>query len=270
MTGVEAQGHATAAGPELDPALTEALRMLAGTDILLVALDFDGTLSNVVDAPGSARAIPEARSAVLRLAALPRTRVALVSGRSLASLEHVAEVPDSILLVGSHGVEVRLDGPASLELDGAERRKVDALRRLLDEAAAPYEKAWVEEKPAGFALHTRLATPHDRERADQAALDALAGDDELAALSVRRGKNVLEFSVRHETKGEAVRRLKDYTGATAALFAGDDVTDEDGFASLAPGDLGLKVGSGDTLAGFRVGEPREVASALHLLAGLRG
>jgi trehalose 6-phosphate phosphatase len=55
------------------------------------------------------------------------------------------------------------------------------------------------------------------------------------------------------------------------LFAGDDVTDEDGFAVLRPeaGDLGIKVGTGETAAQFRVADERAVATLLTLLADAR-
>ncbi|WP_153038784.1 hypothetical protein [Rathayibacter tanaceti] len=53
------------------------------------------------------------------------------------------------------------------------------------------------------------------------------------------------------------------------LYAGDDVTDEDAFAVLGPGDLGIKSGEGTTAAAFRVRGPEQVAHALSLLAGLR-
>jgi len=86
---------------------------------------------------------------------------------------------------------------------------------------------------------------------------------------VRGGKNVLEFSVRSTTKGEAIEHLRTYTKATAVFFAGDDVTDEDGFAALDADDLGLKAGEGQTLANHRVKGPIEVARALTLLADLR-
>src|SRR3954464_7045124 len=74
--------------------LVGALRELARTRDLLVALDFDGTLAPVVNDPTRARALPEAREAVLRLLQMPRTRVAVVSGRSLESLEAVSDLPD--------------------------------------------------------------------------------------------------------------------------------------------------------------------------------
>src|SRR5690606_5213008 len=71
--------------------LVAALDELSRVPRLLVALDFDGTLAPEVDSPDNARALPAARDAVLRLHAAPGTRVALVSGRALRSLIHVAQ-----------------------------------------------------------------------------------------------------------------------------------------------------------------------------------
>ena len=105
----------------LSSALVGALRELARVRRLLVAVDFDGTLAPEVDSPEQARALPEARDAVLRLIALPGTRVAVISGRSLTSLMQVADLPDSVLLVGSHGIEIRLDEPGDrVSLDTVE------------------------------------------------------------------------------------------------------------------------------------------------------
>ncbi|MFT4124032.1 MAG: trehalose-phosphatase [Microbacteriaceae bacterium] len=248
--------------------LVGALRELARTPRLLVALDFDGTLAPIVDRPGQARALPASREAVLRLSRMPATRVALISGRALDSLERVAEVPDEVLLVGSHGAELRLDRPGDgLRLDEEERRRVEALRAVLDEVAAPLDNVWIEPKPAGFALHTRLANERDSRVAHLVALREATAEDE--ALTVREGKDLLEFSVRSTTKGEAIEHLRGYTGATAVFFAGDDVTDEDGFAALGPADVGLKAGTGATGAEHRVEGPEQVALVLGTLAELR-
>lgn len=245
-----------------------ALRELARTKQLLVALDFDGTLAPEVDEPEAARALPEARSAVLRLNDMPHTRVALVSGRALKSLISVSDLPDSVLLIGSHGIELRLDTPDdSVALDAAEFKRVDVLGEVLGEVADSFDQVWLEEKPAGFALHTRLATDHNSRIAHLVALSETAA--ELDDLTVRTGKNVLEFSVRSTTKGEAVEHLRKYTKATAVFYAGDDVTDEDAFAALDADDVGLKSGEGATLANFRVPGPIDVARALNLLADLR-
>ena len=252
----------------LPETLVGALRELTRTKRLLIALDFDGTLAPEVDDPEQARATPEAREAVLRLLRMPNTRVALVSGRAIRSLEQVADLPDNALLVGSHGIELRLDTPdATLALDAAELDRVDVLEEVLGEVADSLDDVWLEEKPAGFALHTRMATDHDSRIAHLVALSETAA--ELDDLTVRSGKNVLEFSVRSTTKGEAVEHLREYTNATAVFYAGDDVTDEDAFAALEPDDLGLKSGDGTTVAQHRVAGPTQVARALTLLADLR-
>ncbi|PPH37890.1 trehalose-phosphatase [Rathayibacter sp. AY1E3] len=248
--------------------LAAALRELAATERLLVALDFDGTLAPEVDDPARARALPEAREAVLRLLALPGTRVALVSGRALGSLEEVSQLPDEALLVGSHGIEIRLDPEEdAVRLDDDELEKVGVLEDVLKGIARGIDNVWIEDKPAGFALHTRLATERHSRVAHVVALSEARA--EVQGVTVREGKNVLEFSVRSTTKGEAVQHLRRYTGATAVLYAGDDVTDEDAFAVLGSGDVGIKSGEGATAASYRVRGPEQVAHALRLLADLR-
>lgn len=248
---------------------TGALRELARTPRLLVALDFDGTLAPEVDGPEHARALPEARAAVLRLAEMPNTRVALVSGRALDSLIAAAEPPDCVLLVGSHGIELRLDNPGdSVTMSTTEFERTEVLGRVLKSVVKSFAEVWVEEKPAGFALHTRLASEHDSRMVQLVARRETAA--ELDDLTIRSGKNVLEFSVRSTTKGDAVEHLRTYTNASAVFYAGDDVTDEDAFAVLGADDLSLKSGHGSTLANFRVAGPVEVAQAITLLADFRG
>ena len=248
--------------------LVGALHEIARVKRLLVALDFDGTLAPEVDDPEQARATPEARAAVLALLALPNTRVALISGRSIASLEQVSDLPDEALLVGSHGIEIRLDHPGdTVSLDTSEIEQVSVLGGVLGEVADSFDQVWLETKPAGFALHTRLASDHNSRVAHLVALSEATA--EVDNLTVRRGKDVLEFSVRGETKGDAVEHLRAYTSANAVVYAGDDVTDEDAFAALGPDDLGLKSGAGETIASHRVAGPHQVAQVLALLAEFR-
>ena len=67
----------------------------------------------------------------------------------------------------------------------------------------------------------------------------------------------------------ALERVRGQVGASAVLFLGDDVTDEDAFATLAGPDMGVKVGRGSTIAPFRVGSPDEVAVILAALCARR-
>ena len=248
------------------PELAEAIAELARTETLLVALDFDGTLAPLVDDPADARALPEAQQAILALLDAPRTRVALISGRAMASLVEVSGAPDRVLLSGSHGVEVRLDSEPVLTLTADETGRVARLGEVLQAVVGQFDEVWIEVKPAGFAMHTRLASAED---ARTAVRDALAAVAVLGDLTIRRGSDVLEFSVRSTNKGDALERLREHSGATAVFFAGDDVTDEDAFAALRPQDLGLKCGTGPTRAAFSVTGLPEVAEVLHELATKR-
>lgn len=260
--------HAAAVAAGVPPELEAAVRSFAAVHSILVALDFDGTLAPHVDNPDQARALRESREAVMRLLALPGVRVAFVSGRALVSLQHVADPPEGVLVAGSHGVELQLDDPgAELELLGAELAQLSELAAVLDRLSATVDGAWIERKPAGFALHTRLVANPLGAELQQTARSSV--EAEMPGLRVIEGKNVLEFSVRRSTKGDAVRRLREHTGASAVFYAGDDATDEDAFATLGDGDLGLKIGQGHTRAEHRVRGPEEVAQVLRLLADIR-
>jgi trehalose 6-phosphate phosphatase len=59
--------------------------------------------------------------------------------------------------------------------------------------------------------------------------------------------------------------LRQATGATALVFAGDDVTDEDALGRLTAADVGVKVGLDLTQAEFRVEAPVHVAELLEAL-----
>ncbi|WP_234407345.1 bifunctional alpha,alpha-trehalose-phosphate synthase (UDP-forming)/trehalose-phosphatase [Microterricola viridarii] len=254
--------------PGIPEALVTKLREVAATPRLLIALDFDGTLAPHVDRPEEARALESARAAVMRLIALPETRVAFVSGRALVSLEQVAEPPESVLLTGSHGIEMKLDQPGiSLDLLSEEIAQLATLAEILDGIAARAEGVWVERKPAGFALHTRLVPTPVGQALQRTARGAVTSA--LPSLTVLEGKNVLEFSVRDGNKGDALKYLREYTHATSVFYAGDDVTDENAFAVQGADDLSLKIGQGFTVAGNRVRGPEELAEVLALLADFR-
>jgi trehalose 6-phosphate phosphatase len=252
----------------IDAPLESALAELANSDRLLVALDFDGTLSGLVDDPMGARVIPAARVAIERLRQLPDTWVAYVSGRPLAGLAEVTEAKDDELLIGSHGVEVRLDGQAvDLGLSEDEKRRLTALGAALTEIVAATPGANLEHKPVGYGVHTRLVS--DQGVAQKARDAAWEAADRIGGLSPRKGKDMVEFAVRDVTKGDGIELLRQREAITATLYAGDDVTDEDGFAVLGKRDVGIKVGQGDTTAAYRVADPEALAAALALLAERR-
>lgn len=254
-----------------DEALKSALARVAASDRLLVALDFDGTLAPLEDEPMKARALPSASAAVAALAALPDTPVAFVSGRSMHDLREIAEHADDaqIFLAGSHGAEFWVPGQGLLETDDEAEAPAlrDELRDQMDAEVGGLEGVWVEPKTYGFGIHTRVASPEDAQTARNAA-DRLV-QERAPHWRRRTGHHIVEYSFRHEGKDSALAALRERTGATAVLFAGDDVTDEDAMASLGPDDLGIRVGEGATVASVRVRGIQELAAALNLLARMR-
>ncbi|MDZ4045276.1 MAG: trehalose-phosphatase, partial [Rhodoglobus sp.] len=115
----------------------EDLSALAATPRLVVALDFDGTASPLVPDPMAARALPEVAVQVERLAALPDTVVAYVSGRSMHDLRVITEHTDdsAIALAGSHGAQYWFPGDDP-----------DAVHDAFDEDGTR-EELWAAAKP---------------------------------------------------------------------------------------------------------------------------
>lgn len=247
----------------LSPGLPEAVRRVAGTGHLLVAMDFDGTMAPLVDHAADSRALPRSAAAFAGLAGLPGTTTALISGRALDSLRAVASPPENTLLIGSHGAEIWM-GPGStqLTLDDAQRDLLAEVRKMLEEIVEQAPGTLLEDKPAGVVLHTRLAADDVAEDAVAAARAVLQGRKDVF---VKSGNRVLETSVVNASKGEGVDFLRQACGATAVVFAGDDTTDEDALGHLLPGDLGVKVGPDFTQAEFRVESPEHVCDFLEAL-----
>ncbi|MFI7584514.1 trehalose-phosphatase [Kocuria sp. M1N1S27] len=263
----------TARHDDTRPALEDDLARAAEAEVLLVALDFDGTLAPFTEDPEDSRALPEAQSALEELLALEHTYVAVVSGRPLRFLRAVVDPAGRMLLSGSHGAELHLDalGEAAadteLQLSPAQQELLGRATALVEAQVARYPGAQLERKPTGAAFHTRTMT--DQSLCARAEEEMIGEFERLDGLKITPGQHVVESSVHSATKGEGITAFMRATGADVTLFAGDDVTDENAMRELGPADLGIKVGTGQSVAAHRVGSPAELAAALNRLAGLR-
>lgn len=255
----------SAPAPGLDPELQRALVVVARAPRLLVTSDFDGVLAPLVDDPEASRPEPAALAALVALAELPGTSVGLVSGRARADLARLSGAPPTLHLVGSHGAEV--DDSFVGGIDAAARDRLERLglelARLVDGATGVH----LETKPSSVAVHVRRA----EEEVGARVLAAVhSGPATWDGVHVMQGKSVVELAVLTADKGVAVAALRAALDAGApAVYLGDDVTDERAFARLVTGDVGVKVGAGDTLAGHRVAGTAEVVALLELLLAER-
>lgn len=243
--------------------LGEAIRRLASEPVLLVATDYDGTVAALVDDPADASANRESITALRKLARAEYTHAALISGRSLADLRELSGLGKYVRLVGSHGSEFEVGFARELtpELAGLRTRLIDAVHQIAAETAGR-----VEEKPAGIAFHTRGLSQRQADLAHEALA---AGPARWEGIHARSGHDVVELTITTTNKGQALERLRGEVGATGVLFIGDDTTDEDALATLRGPDVGVHVGTGPTIAEYRVDSPDTVARILALLAEIR-
>lgn len=217
-------------------------------------LDFDGTLAEIVEDPEAVEVDARTRDAVMGLATRLDGAVAVVSGRSIETLDRFLH-PLTLPSAGLHGLERRRP-------DGRIVRPgvTEAIETLRGRLAGPVKRAGLDLEDKGLALvvHYRRR-PELEPEAHRIVDEAMAGLDGLHAV---RGKMVIEVKPDTSDKGEAVRvfmAAPPFEGRVP-VFVGDDVTDEDGFrAAQALGGLGVKVGEGETLARHRAASVTEIA-----------
>lgn len=255
------------AAGQLSPALLERLVSLSRTPQLLVATDYDGTVAPIVNVPSQAYPLPASVIAMRALATLPATEVAVISGRSLRDLAAMSRLPVEVHLVGSHGSEFTSDTVTALPATLAD--KLASLRSDAGDIARERPGVRIEEKPAGLAIHVRGVEPHVREK----VLGDVRDIAERLQVYATEGKQVIDLSVVHTSKGAALRALRSRLGSSAAMYIGDDTSDERALATLQGPDLGIKVVGADddarTAAAVTVPDPATVSLVLATLYDLR-
>src|SRR5690606_17148693 len=124
------------------------------------------------------------------------------------------------LVIGSHGGEFVGEAfekaGVQTELTDEESSRLEMLLSDFTPLVEAVKGAWIEEKPRGFAVHTRAVAPA---KAGRALLDDLAERaGELRDVWIRDGKMVREFSVRRDNKGLALNQLREVLPAAPVLF----------------------------------------------------
>jgi trehalose-phosphatase len=208
---------------------------------LAVFLDYDGTLTPIVDRPEKAHLAGDVRAMVEALAG--RCPVAIVSGRDRRDVEARVRI-EGVCYAGSHGFDMAWAGQEKTLPVAAEAiRDVDDAERELRQVLSGVEGVVLERKRFSLAVHYRLVAPRDVPR----VRDAVERAASRPRLRRRPGKKVVELEPAVDwDKGRAVLWFVEALGlerqATRVLYIGDDETDEDAFAVLGVGGIGLRVG----------------------------
>jgi trehalose 6-phosphate phosphatase len=245
----------------LHPRHRPALARFVGIDApgkVLLAFDYDGVLAPLVKDPGGASMRARTRNLLARLGR--HYTVAVVSGRAWKDTNRfVGGIAQHV--VGNHGFELGHAVP----VPAAVLRQVRGWRGQLERALAGVPGVHFEDKRSTLAIHYGLT--RSWRRSERAVYEAA---NQLAGTRLIPGKKVLNV-LPHDfpSKGDAVRALLARLGLEAALYAGDDVTDEDVFAVGAPLVFGVHVGKGPSLAPWRIRTQVAMDELLELLLAAR-
>ncbi len=185
--------------------------------------------------------------------------LALISGRSLEDVERLF-VPLQLPIAGLHGLERR--SAAGSSSAPPTPPTWDVVREAAATVIASHPGTLLEDKGAALALHWR--------NAPQAASELLAFAEatlpRLPGYRLQHGDHVVELRPAAGDKGTAIVALLDEPPFRGRIpvFAGDDVTDEAGFAVVnARGGVSVAVGSREpTCAHYALRDPTAVRAWL--------
>ncbi len=237
----------------------------------VIFLDFDGTLSPIVNHPEDA-ALARGMEDILRRCASKYT-IAVVSGRDMDDVKGRVNI-DEIIYAGSHGF--RISGPDGLIMEQKKAEKIlpllDRIKNQLNEkfSAGP-EGVQVERKRYAIAVHFRNAEDSRRHEV-QPKIDEVLKDH--SGVKTGTGKMIIEIKPDLDWhKGKAIEWILDELNLNdnpeiMAIYIGDDVTDEDAFKTILPnGGVGILVGThgNPTAAAYRLKNVDEVKVLLQKL-----
>ena len=239
-----------------------------------VFLDFDGTLSNIVNDPAAATLVDGVAHELARLAHC--CPVGVISGRDLSDIQTRVGMT-GIWYAGSHGFEVVGPGGHHYRNDTALSSVPDLERatHMLRDRLSSIPGVVVEHKNFTVAVHYRTV---DMDMVDEVVATVHKVADR-AGLRVTSGRKVVELRPDVDwDKGQTLDWILDHltdTGNVLPIYIGDDFTDEDAFAAVADLGVGIVVrhfedGDRRSAARFAVDSPDEVCHLLQWLADLLG
>lgn len=245
---------------------------------LLVMLDVDGTLAPIAPTPEQAAIPPATLDVLRRIATLPSVTLAFISGRAAMDTWRMTGV-EGAWVAGNHGGEFREPGgtiavhPEVLKFED----DITAAATRLERDLAGVPGAFVENKRWTISVHYRQVA----DAAQQELISRAETSAKVHGLRLMDGKKIVELRPPVDVnKGTAVTTLLQRAGVSAesgaALYAGDDRTDEDAFRALraaAPNAITIRVAHGSplsTTAEFELDRPEELRELLEWVATRRG
>jgi trehalose 6-phosphate phosphatase len=222
--------------------------VLARFESYALFLDIDGTLSDIAPSPEGAFVDSATLQAVHRLSEKLGGALAVISGRQLTDIDRLIG-HSAQNAAGSHGAELRKAGHC-LDVSAAPVIDIDTIETLISERFPNAPGLLVEYKPYSVALHYR-ANPALADAVEDFVDQIVRADDGLTKV---KGKMIVEIVPADVNKGRAIASFmscEPFLGRIP-VFAGDDVTDEHGFATVNELEgVSIKIGDGPSCARYR-------------------
>ncbi len=239
---------------------------------IAVFIDYDGTLTPIVDDPDKA-VLPEDMKKVLEKLA-DQLPVAVISGRDRADVQNLVGI-ENIYYAGSHGFDIA--GPDKKETNPDNIKdylpELDQADKELKEKIEGIEGAWVERKKFAIALHYRKVKEKNFDQVKQAVEEIARNHPKLRQSG---GKKIFELRPDIDWhKGKALMWLLEKLDLdkpdVLPIYLGDDVTDEDAFDALQNRGIGVVVmdSARSSKANYRLRNPEEVRLFLNKIISIQ-
>ncbi len=261
--------HLLSSWPEVAEELRDARHVL-------LLIDYDGTLTPIVERPELAELSETAKRLLEELAHQSRFIVGIISGRALADLKDKVGI-SGIIYAGNHGLEIEGPGicftnPVAEELSPV----LQAMSDELSQAVSTIKGVFVENKGLTLSVHYRLAEEGRAEDVERIVRQVIGSTEAAERVKITYGKKVYE--VRPDVvwdKGKALELLitryskEGRRSELLPVYFGDDLTDEDGFRVIKDYRSGISVFVGDesqqSSARYFLKSPAEVTTLLAML-----
>ncbi len=251
---------------------TAVRRVIEAAPRLLLMLDFDGTLSPIVERPEDATLPELTRERLAALAQFADVDIGIISGRAAEDVRARVGL-DGVEYVGNHGRErLRPWGGAS-DGDPEAKQHVRAVTKAFEEKLGAIPGIYLENKGLTLAVHFRRTPASRHEEVKQGVAEvtrAFAG-----RFHVSEGKMVFDVVPADEvSKGSTTLEMIRERGGTEKvlpIYCGDDTTDETVFLALPEEALTVCVGDPEkqSAARYRLDDPDEVATFLDRILACR-
>lgn len=244
-----------------DRSQNNLLRSYRNADRRLFLLDFDGTLTPLIDDPEQARPDRKILKMLASLSNEPRNTVVIVSGRKRSTLsEWFRSI--KINLIAEHGIWIKKHNNDWYLIQQLSPKWKKDIRPIIESYTDRTPGSFIEEKEFSLVWHYRMSDPALAIIRSRELREALIHITQNLNLGILDGNRVLEIKNLSVNKGRAAGEWLKNRKWDFILAAGDDYTDEDIFDVLPAKAFSIKVGSGYTKARYIVDSPGEILKLL--------